>query len=432
MEDPAPPLQGSSSPFPDPKLKDPLPPRAGTIDNILKMLSPSGSGLSRVRNPSDEHEGNGVLPASKGKDVVVDNTPIDSNPNVNGTANSAKPPFGSSSTFPKTTAKAPCKGQMEKGRRPPPAKQGRRPGAPPLAQSSRAWADLFPSQPRRQPNTLLVPIDLGSHEGWKFVDCDEEDLKEMDSHWGLSLVGYIIGKCPYYKLFLDFLYRIWNPKGSLEVLMREDGFFIAKFSNEEDLMNAMEGGPWLMAGHSIVLRRWSRGMRMEMEGLETTPIWIRFPALPVHMWGTRLISKLASAIGKPLYMDTATANRSRITFARVCIEISAHSDLLDSILYREEGIWKDILVEYEWKPSPCPACSTFGHSSAQCVVTPTQVYVASKEGRHPVTQVYVPILKPPNLEAPKQPTNSEVEGNAVVTAEFTPATKQDPPSVGIL
>ncbi|KAK1278351.1 hypothetical protein QJS04_geneDACA014814 [Acorus gramineus] len=214
--------------------------------------------------------------------------------------------------------------------------------------------------------------------------------------------------------------------------MREGGFFIAKVSNEEDLMNAMEGGPWLMAGHSIVLRRWSRGMRMEIERLETIPIWIRFPALPLHMWGTRLIRKLASAIGKLLYMDTATANRSRIAFARVCIEISSHSDLPDSILYREEGIWKDILVEYEWKPSPCPACSTFGHSSAQCVVTPTQVHVASKEGRHPVTQVYVPILKPPNLEAPKQPTKSEVEGNAVVIAEFTPATKQDPPSVGIL
>ncbi|KAK1327173.1 hypothetical protein QJS10_CPA01g01639 [Acorus calamus] len=435
MEDPAPPdpLQGSPSPSPDPKLKDPLPPQAGTIDIILKSLSLSRSGSSRVRNPSDEHEGNGDLPASKGKDVVVDNTPIDSNPNVNGTAyNSAKPPYGSSSTLSKTTAKAPSKGQMEKGRRPPPAKQGRRPGAPPLAQSSRAWADLFPSQPRHQPNTLLVPIELGSHEGRKFVDCDEEDLKEMDSHWGLSLVGYVIGKRPYYKPFLDFLYRIWNPKGSLEVLMREGGFFITKFSNEEDLMNVMEGGPWLMAGHPIVLRRWSRGMRMEMERLETIPIWIRFPALPLHMWGTRLISKLASAIGKPLYMDTATANRSRIAFARVCIEISAHSDLPDSILYREEGIWKDILVEYEWKPSPCPACSTFGHSSAQCAVTPTQVHVASKEGRHPTTQVYVPILKPPNLEAPKQPINSEVEANATVAAELTPATKQDPTSEGIL
>ncbi|KAK1312030.1 hypothetical protein QJS10_CPA07g00694 [Acorus calamus] len=47
----------------------------------------------------------------------------------------------------------------------------------------------------------------------KFMDCDEEDLKEMDSHWGLSLVGYVIGKRPYYKPFVDFLHRLWKPKG---------------------------------------------------------------------------------------------------------------------------------------------------------------------------------------------------------------------------
>ncbi|KAK1316674.1 hypothetical protein QJS10_CPA05g01846 [Acorus calamus] len=120
------------------------------------------------------------------------------------------------------------------------------------------------------------------------------------------------------------------------------------------------------------------------------------------MWGLRLISKLASAIGKPLYMDTATASRSRVAFARVCIEISAQSELPDSVLYREEGIWKDIPVEYEWKPSPCPNCSTFGHSSAQCAVTSKQQKVSG--GKH--IQIYVPVSKPASDPDPKPATNS--------------------------
>ncbi|KAK1307315.1 hypothetical protein QJS10_CPA10g01534 [Acorus calamus] len=259
-----------------------------------------------------------------------------------------------------------------------------------LASTSRTWADLFPSQTRRSPTTTLEPVELSTHEGRIFVDCDKEDLKDMDSHWAHSLVGYVIGKRPFYKPFVEFLHRIWKPKGNIEVLLRAGGFFIAKFSEEDDLLNAMEGGPWLMAGRPIVLRRWNRGMRLEIERLETIPLWIRFPALPLHMWGTRLISKLASAVGKPLYMDTATASRSRVDFARVCVEISAQSELPSSILYREESIWKEIPVDYEWKPSPCPQCRTFGHSESQCSLQ--GVSLKSNSGTS-VTPQYVPVTK---------------------------------------
>ncbi|KAK1318276.1 hypothetical protein QJS10_CPB04g00872 [Acorus calamus] len=412
MEDPSP---------PDPQQESLAPPksspvsRAGTIDNILRSFLPSGTD-----SPQAVTEGNGEGMTSKGKEVMIDSSP---NPSVSHTKNTARAPSTLGKTNPsvsKYTARAPATSrQAEKGRHP--VQHGRNPGGPPIARSTRTWADLFPTQPRRQPNTVLTPVELAVHEGRKFVDCDEEDLKEMDSHWGLSLVGYVIGKRPYYKPFVDFLHRLWKPKGSLEILMREGGFFIAKFSNEEDLMEVMEGGPWLMAGRAIVLRRWSRGMRMEMERLETIPIWIRFPALPLHMWGLRLISKLASAIGKPLYMDTATASRSRVAFARVCIEISAQSELPDSVLYREEGIWKDIPVEYEWKPSPCPNCSTFGHSSAQCAVTSKQQKVSG--GKH--IQIYVPVSKPASDPDPKPATTQWQSNNLPPVTQPLEESKQN-------
>ncbi|KAK1262135.1 hypothetical protein QJS04_geneDACA020460 [Acorus gramineus] len=96
-----------------------------------------------------------------------------------------------------------------------------------------------------------------------------------------------------------------------------------------------------MGGRPIVLRKWSRGMNMEMERLKTIPIWIRLPQLPLHLWGKRMLIKLASAVGNPLYMDSSTANRSRIEYARICVEISASSSLPDFIRLRE-GIDEDL------------------------------------------------------------------------------------------
>ncbi|KAK1316671.1 hypothetical protein QJS10_CPA05g01845 [Acorus calamus] len=126
---------------------------------------------------------------SKGKEVMIDSSP---NPSVSHTKNTARAPSTSGKTnplVPKNTARVPATSrQAEKGRHP--VQHGRNPGGPPVARSTRTWADLFPTQPRRQPNTVLTPVELAVHEGRKFVDCDEEDLKEMDSHWGLSLKIY--------------------------------------------------------------------------------------------------------------------------------------------------------------------------------------------------------------------------------------------------
>ncbi|KAK1312147.1 hypothetical protein QJS10_CPA07g00501 [Acorus calamus] len=73
--------------------------------------------------------------------------------------------------------------------------------------------------------------------------------------------------------FVDFLHRTWKPKGSTDILMREGRFFIAKFSHDDDMQVVMEGGPWLMSGRPIVLQQWTRDTKMEIERLETIPVW---------------------------------------------------------------------------------------------------------------------------------------------------------------
>ncbi|KAK1303152.1 hypothetical protein QJS10_CPB11g01231 [Acorus calamus] len=144
-----------------------------------------------------------------------------------------------------------------------------------------------PSKPANKDLEFIEPV---LENGELVVPSEDSDLLEMDSHWQYSLVGYVIGKKPFYKPFIDFLYHVWKPKGNLEILIRGGGFFVARFSNQEDMQRVMEGGPWLIGGRPIVLRKWSRGMNMETERLETIPIWISLPQLPLHLWGKRKLS----------------------------------------------------------------------------------------------------------------------------------------------
>ena len=87
----------------------------------------------------------------------------------------------------------------------------------------------------------------------------------------------------------------------------------------------MENGPWYIAGRPIILRVWQPGMEMLNIQLKSMPIWVKFYNIPLEYWTNTCIGYIASVVGKPLHMDSLTENRSRLSFARICIKVDSSS-----------------------------------------------------------------------------------------------------------
>lgn len=69
-------------------------------------------------------------------------------------------------------------------------------------------------------------------------------------------------------------------------------------------------------------------------------------------------------------MDEHTKKNTRLTYARVCIEINCDCSLPSLIPLWIDGIHiMDLPVEYQWKPSMCTKCASFGHNASSCSVT---------------------------------------------------------------
>ena len=66
-------------------------------------------------------------------------------------------------------------------------------------------------------------------------------------------------------------------------------------------------------------------------------MWLKFPGLILHLWSQAMLSKIASMIGRPLFTDMMTARRSRLAFARVCVEISIENQFLDKVLIQDSN-----------------------------------------------------------------------------------------------
>ena len=130
----------------------------------------------------------------------------------------------------------------------------------------------------------------------------------------------------------------------------------------------------------MILRHWSPDVHLELDSLQSIPLWVSFQGLPLYLWCRQFIAKLCSTLGQPLYIDKATTAQTRLAFARACVLVSSDEDLPNEVFYRDldGNTWK-VHVSYSWKPQRCQRCLSFGHTNGACQQTPK-----------PITKVYQP------------------------------------------
>ena len=181
------------------------------------------------------------------------------------------------------------------------------------------------------------------------------------------------GKTPFH-VMKSFFGRKWGKYGEMKIFLLKTGVFIVEFAQEMTRMEVIEAGPWSFDNKPLVVKPWSATANLEREDLMEIPIWVRFPNLKLHLWSPSVLSKLASVVGRPLFTDKMTAERERLMFARVCVEIKS-GDVLPQMIgvQDEDGSQFEQKVEYEWIPMSCVGCGFFGHTDARCPKKPRLV-----------------------------------------------------------
>ena len=128
------------------------------------------------------------------------------------------------------------------------------------------------------------------------------------------------------------------------------------------------------------------------------PVWVKFPNLPLQCWSPFCLSKLASVIGKPLHADAPTTSMTRLSYARVLVEVDLLADLPSSInITLPNGVSKPQVVLYESLPRFYKRCKTPGHLNFACNKSSSH-----KRKKHP-----------PTAHAPSGFSNSSVDTKAV-------------------
>ncbi|PHU09129.1 hypothetical protein BC332_20989 [Capsicum chinense] len=114
----------------------------------------------------------------------------------------------------------------------------------------------------------------------------------------------------------------------------------------------IHSGPYYYNNKPIILWPLELDFELNQEHLSVLPLWVKLLGLPVGYRSIEGLSKVASAIEKPIRADNYTANVDKISYARVLIETV-------------EGLWRQP-VAYDWRPKYCNNCLIFRHEKKEC------------------------------------------------------------------
>ncbi|XP_039008858.1 uncharacterized protein LOC120137070 [Hibiscus syriacus] len=219
--------------------------------------------------------------------------------------------------------------------------------------SSMDWRKLF---------GCSTGLDLEFHpprvsEGSISVHPPPEVLEAGIDEWKLSLVGQFLGAALNFATMQRIADNLWKKAlggSKVHVSFAGNNLYVFSFKFESIRDWILENGPCHILNKPLILRKWEPNLNRLQFDLSRIPVWVHLFNVPLELFSRNGLSYIASAIDSPLTMDSVTAARSHLEFAKVCIEIGANDVIPKFVnMVIKDGKSISIVVEVPWLPSSC-------------------------------------------------------------------------------
>ncbi|XP_058742479.1 uncharacterized protein LOC131614970 [Vicia villosa] len=221
------------------------------------------------------------------------------------------------------------------------------------------------------------------------------------------------------------LSSLWPNVKNWGVLSLGRGYYEFTFANAEDMRSVRASGSISLSPGSLKLFAWTRDFNPASQNNTTAQVWVRFFGLSQEYWRPRILFAIASCVGTPICIDSASAkprmDRTFGHFVRVLIDMDLSSPLNHNVLVEREGFAFFADIEYENLPEFCSHCKKQGHSVHDCKLLRKQDINSSSKSQ----ETLKPVLKP-HVAAAQPDANIDPAGGKVnVTSTLVIDTETD-------
>ncbi|XP_070039159.1 uncharacterized protein [Nicotiana tomentosiformis] len=152
-------------------------------------------------------------------------------------------------------------------------------------------------------------------DGEKIVELNKEEVEKGSAKWRQALILYVVGEDPTIGTLERFIAAIWNFASKPKVFYHNDGYFVVCFNSLEDKDDVLCSRPYTINSKPIIIKAWTPIFNFYSKVLQTIPLWVKLPNLPLSCWERETLSRIGSGLGVPVYADECTTKVERISYA---------------------------------------------------------------------------------------------------------------------
>ncbi|KAH1264861.1 hypothetical protein GmHk_01G000690 [Glycine max] len=193
------------------------------------------------------------------------------------------------------------------------------------------WVDVLKDNRNPTKGRVMKFIAPQVMDGKIEVLIEDDDIRSEVKFWESSLILYAMGADLSMSAVKNFMTRSWNFVQLPDMYFNDEGYFILDFKSFRDRDEVLLRGPYMIRNIPLLIREWRLGFKIKDELLQTLPIWVKLPQLPIILWGDTSLNKIGSALGNPIMTDECTANRLRVSYARILVEMDITKELPQTI-----------------------------------------------------------------------------------------------------
>ncbi|GAB2275118.1 hypothetical protein Dimus_039109 [Dionaea muscipula] len=210
-----------------------------------------------------------------------------------------------------------------------------------------------------------IPLSYEDHVGEELVFSDEDVADEL-AYWKEAVIGYVLGDTIPFSAMDSFVTKHWSMVSRPRIILHEGGYFIFRFESGEDKLRVL-GSSWFFKSKPLVLREWSPEFSMAEVSLNRIPTWVQFRGLGLQFWGAGSLDRIAARVGKPMRTDLMTANKDRVSYPRVLVDVDTTREVVEEVQFIGPGGQRFVQkVFFEWFPHKCSKCDGWGHKEDWC------------------------------------------------------------------
>lgn len=255
--------------------------------------------------------------------------------------------------------------------------------------------------PHPEEEIYALSIDFSIHE-----TVSDRIVSSMEN----VVVGCFLSFRPMMDMVRRWVSTKWCLKGSVEICAMASGHFLFNFTASKYLISVLSSGPWVYGKHSLALCLWKLGFDPVVDLNKSTSMWICLLGLPLEYWDESILKCIGDSLGHLITSDSITRSKSRLVFARFCVNIEVHKSFPTSVkLNSKFGSWtqqvcyENVVVYYQKCDKPSHLISNC-KSSLKHVPNPSEFVIdyhyPFQEGILKIVDSLVKFGSPKSIDSP--------------------------------